>query len=301
MLPLESVPNVSEGRDRQVVATLAAAFTSGGARLLDLHSDPDHHRSVLTLVGDEAELEESLVAGVAAARDRIDLRRHDGVHPRIGAADVVPIVPLVPDEMGRAVALAAGVARRIGEELGLPVFLYGESARGLRPADLRRGGPRELQRRIDSGDVRPDHGPLQLDPAAGGVLVGARKPLVAYNVVLDTEDVAVARSIAAAVRASSGGLPGVQALGLALPHQGVVQVSTNVVDLDATPLHALAERIRVEAAARGVEARDAELVGLVPADVVVRAAGAPLGLPRLAPAKVLELRLLEPGPGSRSS
>lgn len=301
MLPLESVPNVSEGRDRQVVAALATAFTSGGARLLDVHSDPDHHRSVLTLVGDEHELEESLVAGVAAARDRIDLRRHDGVHPRIGAADVVPVVPLAPDDMGRAVALAAVVARRIGEELGLPVFLYGESARGVRPAHLRRGGPAELQRRIDSGELRPDHGPLRLDPAGGGVLVGARRPLVAYNVVLDTEDVEVARSIAVAVRASSGGLPGVQALGLALPHQGLVQVSTNVVDLDATPLHVLAERIRTEASARGVEARDAELVGLVPADVVVRAAGAPLGLPRLASDKVLELRLLEPGPGRRSS
>ncbi len=301
VLPLESVPNVSEGRDPAVIAALTSAFAHGGARVLDVHADPDHHRSVLTLVGDERALAESLLAGIAAAREHIDLRRHDGVHPRVGAADVVPIVPLVPEEMGRAVALAGVVARRIGEELALPVFLYGESAGGRRPALLRRGGPDELQRRVDAGELLPDYGPRRLDPAAGAVLVGARKPLVAYNVVLETADVEVARSIAAAVRASSGGLPGVQALGLELTRQGLVQVSTNAVDLDATPLHVLAERIRAEAGVRGVTIRASELVGLLPADAVIGAARRTLGLPGLARDRVLELRLLDGGPEPHAS
>lgn len=293
MLPLESVPNVSEGRDAQALKAIAAAFTSGGARLLDVHSDADHHRSVLTLVGADAELEESLLAGIAEAGARIDLREHEGVHPRVGAADVVPVIPLDPGDMARAAAVAAAVAGRVGSELGLPVFLYGESARGLRPAFFRRGGPAELQRRIDAGELTPDHGPRTLDPAAGAVLIGARRPLVAYNVVLDTADVEVARAIAAAVRTSSGGLPGVQALGVMLARRGLAQVSTNAVDLEATPLHELAERIRAEAAVLGVEVVDTELVGLLPASAVVEGSRRALGLPGLTGDRVVELRLLD--------
>ncbi|MDH5334297.1 MAG: glutamate formimidoyltransferase, partial [Thermoleophilia bacterium] len=272
---------------------IAAAFTSGGARLLDVHSDADHHRSVLTLVGADAELEESLLAGIAEAGARIDLREHEGVHPRVGAADVVPVIPLDPGDMARAAAVAAAVAGRVGSELGLPVFLYGESARGLRPAFFRRGGPAELQRRIDAGELTPDHGPRTLDPAAGAVLIGARRPLVAYNVVLDTADVEVARAIAAAVRTSSGGLPGVQALGVMLARRGLAQVSTNAVDLEATPLHELAERIRAEAAVLGVEVVDTELVGLLPASAVVEGSRRALGLPGLTGDRVVELRLLD--------
>ncbi len=294
MLPLESVPNVSEGRDVDVVDAVAAAFASRGARLLDVHSDVDHHRSVFTVVGNDRALEDSLVAGVAEARARVDLREHVGVHPRVGAADVVPVVPLDPGDMPRAVATAAAVARRVGEELELPVFLYGENGAGRRPAFFRRGGPEQLQRRIDSGEVLPDHGPRRLDPAAGAVLIGARKPLVAYNVVLETTDAEVARAVAAAVRESSGGLPGVQALGLELAEGGggQVQVSINVVDLDATPLHVVAERVRAEATARGVSVGDAELVGLLPVDAVVAASRGALGLGRLARDRILELRLV---------
>ncbi len=292
MLPLESVPNVSEGRDLDVVEAVAAAFASCGARLLDVHSDADHHRSVFTVVGDDRALEDSLLAGVAEARARVDLREHVGVHPRVGAADVVPVVPLDPADMPRAVATAAAVARRVGEELELPVFLYGENGSGRRPAFFRRGGPEELQRRIDRGEVVPDHGPSRLDPAAGAVLVGARKPLVAYNVLLETSDVEIARSVAVAVRESSGGLPGVQALGLELAQGGQVQVSINVVDLEATPLHVVAEHLRAEATTRGVSVGDAELVGLLPVDAVIAGSRAALGLGRLARDRILELRLL---------
>ncbi len=293
MLPLESVPNVSEGRDAVTIGALAAAFSSHGARLLDVHSDPDHHRSVLTLVGADEALVQSIVAGIAAARERIDLRRHDGVHPRVGAADVVPVVPIVAADMPRALAAALAVGRRVGEELGLPVFLYAESGGGRRPAFFRRGGPDELQRRVDAGEVVPDFGPTRLDPRAGAVLIGARRPLVAFNIELDTGDVAVARAIASAVRESSGGLAGVQALGLLLSHSGRAQVSMNLLDVDASALHEVVARVREEARLRGVEIAGGELVGLLPGSVVAAAAAAALALDRLAPDRVLELRLLE--------
>ena len=180
---LESVPNFSEGRDDVVIEALRAALSSP-ARLLDVHVDADHHRSVYTLVGEPDELVETLLAGIACARDRIDLRRHEGAHPRIGAADVVPIVPIVPKDMGLAKETALVLARRIGEELGLPTFLYAELAPGRGPAFFRTGGPEELQRRLDAGELAPDFGPPRLDDRAGGVVVGARRPLIAFNVNL---------------------------------------------------------------------------------------------------------------------
>jgi glutamate formiminotransferase / 5-formyltetrahydrofolate cyclo-ligase len=268
---LESVPNVSEGRDRGAVDAIAAAFASRGARLLDIHVDPDHHRSVVTLVGDERALEDGLVAGIHEARRRIDLRVHEGAHPRVGAADVVPVVPLVPTDLARAVAVAHAVARRVGDELRLPVFLYGEVGGGRRPAFFRRGGLEELGRRIAAAELAPPHGPSQLDPRSGAVLVGVRAPLVAFNLAL-RGSLADAQAIARAVRESSGGLPGVQALGLALG--AAVQVSTNLVDLDATPLHGLVDRIVAEAGARGASVGSGELVGLLPARCVVEAAEA---------------------------
>jgi glutamate formiminotransferase len=288
---LEAVPNVSEGRDEVVVGALAAAFTTGGARLLDVHSDVDHHRSVLTLAGTDDELVEGLVAGVAAAAERIDLRRHRGVHPRVGAADVVPVVPLVPEDIGRAVAVARRVGERVGDAMGIPVFLYAESGAGRRPAFFRRGGPEELQRRLDTGEVLPDFGPRRLDPAAGAVLVGARRPLVAFNLVLDTDDEGVARDVAAAVRESSGGLPGVQAIGLLLSSAGRAQVSMNIVDVDATPLHDAVGRVREEASRRGVGVVAGELVGLLPASVVASAAGSAIAIDDLTADRVLELRI----------
>jgi len=286
VLPLETVPNFSEGRDRSTIDAIGAAMAAH-ARLLDVHADPDHNRSVFTLVGDDDALVEALAAGVEAARARIDLRRHDGVHPRIGAADVLPVVPIDPAHMGRARAVADTLGARIGA-LGLPVFVYAPPLRG--PAFYRRGGPEELQRRIDAGELAPDFGPPRLDPAAGGVIVGARKPLVAFNVNLrgELED---AREIAALVREVDGGFAGVRALGLDLPKAGLVQVSMNIEDWQASPPHEVVGRIRREAWLRGVEVLGSELVGLIPAGAAVAAAGPALGLD-LDDSRVLELRLL---------
>jgi glutamate formiminotransferase len=292
LLPLESVPNFSEGRDRATIDALADALSSA-AELLDVHSDPDHNRSVFTLVGGDDELVASLLAGVACARERIDLRRHEGAHPRIGAADVVPVVAIDPADAERARACALVVAGRVGGEVQLPVFLYGESAPGRGPAFFRRGGPEELQRRIDAGELTPDFGPARLDDAAGGVIVGARRPLIAFNVNLATGDVAVAREIAAVVRERDGGFPGVRALGLSLARAGHAQVSMNVEDYEAAALHDIVARIDEEARARGVEVRDAELVGLMPAGAAAAAAGSALRIGGFNAEHVLELRLLQ--------
>ena len=292
-LPLESVPNVSEGRDEAVLAALAEAF-SGPARLLDVHADWDHHRSVYTLVGTGEELVETLFAGIRCASEQIDLRRHEGAHPRIGAADVVPLVPLEPDAEPLAREAALLLADRIAHELGLPVFFYGRLTEdGREPAFFRRGGPAELQRRIDAGEVRPDRGPERLDEKAGGVLVGVRRPLVAFNVNLRSDDVEAARGIARTVRERGGGFPGVRALGLDLHRAGLVQVSMNVTDWQAAALHEIVARIAAEAEARGIEVAGSELVGLMPAGVAVEAAGAVLRIDGFDPSRVLELRLLE--------
>lgn len=291
-LPLESVPNFSEGRDRATLDALSAAL-SEHAELLDVHSDPDHNRSVFTLVGGDEELEEALVAGVACAKERIDLRRHEGAHPRIGAADVVPVVPLRPEHMRRAIRVARLVAKRLAAEVGLPVFFYGELGEGRGPAFFRKGGPEELQRRLDAGELKPDFGPPWLDERAGAVLVGARRPLIAFNVNLRGVGVDVAREIAALVRETGGGYPGVRALGLDLPSAGRVQVSMNVEDYEAAALHELVARIEREAAARGAEVEGSELVGLMPAGAAVAAAGAILRIDGFAPSRVLELRLLD--------
>lgn len=291
-LPLEAVPNFSEGRDRTTIDALAAAL-SEHADLLDVHSDPDHNRSVFTLVGDEKPLEEALVAGVACAKERIDLGRHEGAHPRIGAADVVPVVPLRPEHMRRAIRVARLVGKRVAAEVGLPVFFYGELGDERGPAFFRQGGPEELQRRLDAGEVRPDFGPPWLDERAGGVLVGARRPLVAFNVNLRGAGVEVAREIAALLRESGGGYAGVRALGLNLPRAGRVQVSMNVEDYEAAALHELVARIEQEAAARGAEVEGSELVGLMPAGAAVAAAGAILRIDGFDASRVVELRLLE--------
>jgi glutamate formiminotransferase len=291
MLPLEAVPNFSEGRDRATIDAIGEAL-AGRARLLDIHSDPDHNRSVFTLVGDDVEIVDSLLAAVAVARARIDLRKHEGVHPRIGAADVVPIVPVRPEDMERARLAALTLAERIGGELELPVFLYAELGGGRGPAFFRRGGPDELQERIDAGELAPDFGPPRLDPAAGGVIVGARRPLIAFNVNLAGASADVAREIAAVIRERGGGFPGVRALGLDLPRAGKAQVSTNVEDWEAAALHEILAAVEREAAARGVEVEGSELVGLMPAGAAAAAAGSVLRIDGFDSSRLLELRLL---------
>jgi glutamate formiminotransferase len=236
---------------------------------------------------------DSLVAGVAAAVELIDLRGHDGVHPRVGAADVVPVVPIVTEDLERAVQAALSVAARVGGELGVPVFLYGAAGSGRRPAFFRAGGTEALQRRIDAGELTPDYGPSRLHPSGGAVLVGARPPLVAFNVDLETRDVEVARAVADVVRETGGGFPGLRALGLALPRSQRVQVSMNVEDWKAAPLHEIVARIQAEAERHGVAVAGSELVGLMPAGAALAAAAPALGLTELGLARVLELRLLE--------
>jgi len=286
---LEAVPNVSEGRDASVIAAVGEAFASS-ARLLDVHSDEDHHRSVYTLVGDESGLVASLVAGAERACALIDLRRHDGVHPRVGVLDVAPIVYLRGQDADAAASAALVLAERIGEH-GLPAFLYGDVGAGRRPAFFRRGGLAELERRLAAEELGPDFGPSRIDPRSGAVLVGARKPLVAYNLDLATDDVAVAKEVAAAVRESSGGLPGVQAIGLRLPRSGRVQVSMNVLDVERSPLHAVVTAVTHEAAAKGVGVAAGELVGLVPQHVLDDAAAAGIELPGVDASRALERRM----------
>ncbi len=288
MLPLESVPNFSEGRDQATIDAISDALAAH-ARLLDVHADADHNRSVFTLVGSEDELGAALEAGVGVAIERIDLRRHDGAHPCIGAADVVPIVPLRSEDMERARLAAATIGGRIGA-LGLPVFLYAPPARG--PAFYRRGGRAALQERLEAGELVPDFGPSALHETAGGVILGARSPLIAFNVNLRGA-LSVAREVAAVVRERGGGFPGLRALGLDLPRAGLVQVSMNVEDWEAAALHEIVDRIAMEAEVRGAEVVGSELVGLMPAGAAAAAAGAVLRIEGFDASRVLELRLLE--------
>ena len=289
MLPLESVPNFSEGRDRATIAAIADAL-GGSARLLDVHADADHNRSVFTLVGDDDALVESLLAGVRVAVDRIDLRCHEGVHPRIGVADVVPFVPLRPNDLERARAAAERFARLVANELDLPVFLYAPPERG--PAFYRRGGIEALELRIGAGELAPDFGPPRLHETAGGVIAGARAPLIAFNVNL-RGSIEAARSIAGVVRERGGGFRGVRALGVELSRAGLVQVSMNVEDWHAAPLHDIVARIATEAEARGSEVVGSELVGLMPAGAAAEAARVALRLDQLDDSRLLEARLLD--------
>jgi glutamate formiminotransferase/glutamate formiminotransferase/formiminotetrahydrofolate cyclodeaminase len=257
---LLAVPNVSEGRDAAQIERLAAAFVP--ARLLDVHSDRDHNRSVFTLAGDQGELSRALASGAREAAESIDLASHNGLHPHVGALDVAPVVYTDDDARGPAIAEALTAATLIGE-LGIPVFLYGDLATqgGCRErADVRRGGPAALRERMASGELRPDYGPAEIHPTAGATLVTARPPLVAFNVELAAGDLELARAIAAEIRESGGGFRGVRAIGLLLEQSGRAQVSMNVHDPAAAPLGEIVARIASRA-----PVAEAELVGLAPA------------------------------------
>ena len=254
---LLAVPNVSEGRDRATIERLAGAF--GALRLLDVHSDPDHGRSVLTFAGEQAEIADGLLAGAREAVVAIDLGGRVGLHPHVGAIDVAPVVHLDAATRGAAIAAALTAAGLIGDELELPVFLYGALANGRERADVRAGGLEGLKVRMLSGELAPDYGPPAPHPTAGAVLVTARPPLAAFNVDLGTDDVELARAIAAELREAGGGPPGVRAIGLYLPARGRAQVSFNVHDPVTVPLADLVARVRERA-----PVAEAELVGLAP-------------------------------------
>jgi glutamate formiminotransferase len=258
---LLAVPNVSEGRDAATLDAIGDAFRRAGGKVLDVHTDVDHHRSVFSVAGEPGGLAEIVLAGARAVVDRLDVGDHAGVHPRVGAIDVAPIVYLSGGDRGAAGAEALVLAELLAGELELPVFLYGELADGRTRAQLRRGGPAELARRLRDGELVPDFGPSRLHPRAGAVLVAARPPLLAFNVELaPPATLEQARAIAATIREGGElGMPGVRAIGLALERQGIVQVSTNIEDLSRVSAADVVAAVR-----RHAPVSAAELVALAP-------------------------------------
>jgi len=294
---VECVPNFSEGRRLEVVRALEQAIASvEGVAVLDTHWDPDYHRCVITFAGEPQAVARAAFLGVAEAVRRIDLREHRGSHPRIGAADVVPLVPLRGITLAELVPIARALGERIWRELGVPVFLYGEAASSPERRELsfvRRGNFEGLPRAMQDNPSRwPDFGPPRVHPTAGATAVGVRPPLIAYNVDLDTHDLEIARAVARRVRESGGGLPGVRAIGVKLA-SGHTQVSMNLLDYRTTPLHRVLERVKEEAERLGARVTGSEIVGLVPEEALCQCAEHYLGLRAFGPGKVLERRLAE--------
>ena len=290
---VECIANFSEARRPQVVAEIAQAIISvPGVALLDRHSDMDHNRTVLTFVGPPEEIEESAFRAIAKAAELIDLNQHRGEHPRIGASDVVPFVPISGVDMQACVEIARRLGKRVGEELGIPVYLYEEAA--TRPErknleNIRRGEFEGLKTEIGVNPERePDFGPARLGPA-GATVIGARQPLIAYNVYLDSDDISIARKIARTIRHSSGGFRYVKGLGLLV--DGRAQVSMNLTNFHGTPMALVVETIRREAARYGVNVHHSELVGLIPQEALVEAAVWYLQMDQFSPDQVLERRL----------
>ena len=299
---IESIPNVSEGRRPDVIERLADAVRStAGVRLLDRSSDPSHNRSVFTFVGDREPVKQAVLALFEAAVDAIDLRTHQGEHPRLGAVDVVPFVPIEGVTMADCVALAREVGADVGERFGVPVFLYEEaSSNPLRKnlEDIRRGQFEGLAARMQSADWAPDFGPRVPHPTAGASIVGARMPLIAYNINLNTDRVEVARKIAAAIRQSSGGLRYVKAAGFMLEDRGIAQVSMNLTNYQKTPIFRVFELVKREAERYGVSILESEIVGLVPSAALLGAAEFYLQIEGFSGEQVLENKLRMPPPAS---
>jgi glutamate formiminotransferase len=290
---IECVPNFSEGRDLARIQKLIVAMSDvPGAAVLDCHSDADHNRSVITLAGEPEAVAEASLRGVGRAAELIDLTQHAGVHPRMGATDVLPFVPMAGSTIEECAALAHRVGRQIWERYRIPVYFYGAAA--MRPErvaleNVRRGEFEVLRDAALLPDRAPDIGGPQLHPAAGAVAVGARKFLIACNANLNCADLAIAQKIARTIRASNGGLPGVKAIGVFLPERGVAQVSMNLTDFTQTPLAVLFERVQAEAERSGCNIVGTEMVGMVP-----RAAlegGNRAFLPKISPQQILEQRL----------
>lgn len=293
----QCVPNVSEGRRPEVVAAMAEALAAvPGVYLLDHSADRDHNRSVFTIVGGPEPLRRAVLTLFRMAREAVDMGRHEGAHPRIGAVDVTPFVPLGGTPMEVAVLTADRVAEAVAAEFDVPVFLYEESAR--RPERrhlpyLRRGGLEGLAHRIGTPEWIPDLGPNRLHPRLGAAVIGARRPLIAFNVLLDTPDVEVAKAVARRVRERDGGLRHVRALGLFLHERGKAQVSMNLVDPDRTALYTAFEMVRMEARRHGANVLSSELIGLVPLGALADTASYYLQLEDFGPERVIERRLLE--------
>ena len=294
MKPLvECVPNFSEGRDSGIVEAIAASIAAvDGVHLAGMEMDGDHNRSVITFMGAPKDVARGAFEACRTARDLIDLRHHRGVHPRIGATDVIPFIPLSDCTMDDCVSLARGCGGEIGRSLGIPVYYYGQAALNARRSalpDLRRGGFERLAGEMESDDnLAPDAGPGMVHASAGATAIGVRDILVAYNMNLDTDDVRVARRIAQEVREKDGGLPGVRALGLLLPERHLSQVSMNLTDYRQTDMAQVFDAVAHLAEAEGVEVLESELVGLAPRDALGGAAPGDLRMAPLDPSRFLE-------------
>jgi glutamate formiminotransferase len=292
---IESIPNVSEGRRPAIIAELADAVQrTDGVRLLDLHSDASHNRSVLTFAGGAVAVRTAVVALVEAAIHRIDLREHTGAHPRIGAVDVVPFVPLDGTTMEECVRLAAEVGADLARQFGLPVYLYEAAARQperRRLENIRRGQFEGLAAKMQQPQWEPDFGPARPHATAGALVIGARMPLIAFNVNLATDRLDIAKGIAAAIRESSGGLPAVKAMGVWLPDRGLAQVSMNLTDFRVTSVRTAYDAIGRAAAAHDIGIVESELVGLVPAAALTPADAAHVRLFGFTTDQILERRL----------
>ncbi|MGE0471571.1 MAG: glutamate formimidoyltransferase [Nitrospira sp.] len=295
---IECVPNFSEGRNRATIQALIEAVTStAGVALLDHSMDPDHHRAVLTFCGTPEAIVEAAFRATRVATDLIDLRKHVGVHPRVGATDVVPFIPIRGTTMQDCVQLAKQLGERVGRELEIPVFLYEHAAAHpdhARLETIRRGGLEGVAFRMASDpDWKPDFGPPRLHQSAGAMAIGARPPLIAYNVNLCSRDVDTALSIARVIRHSSGGLLHLKAIGVELTSRGMVQIAMNLTDYQVTPIHTAFQAVKTEAEKRGIEVTGSELVGLVPQIALDQAAAASLKLDRFDSSQILETRIAE--------
>ena len=301
---IECVPNFSEGRRQHVIEAIVAPFRNRpGCSLIDYRADKDHNRLVVSLVGAPDPIQEALVEAALVARNEINLEEHQGAHPRMGAVDVIPFVPLRNITMDECVNLARDFGRRYHDQTGIPVYFYEEAA--LRPERkrleiVRKGQFEALKIEAGAEERRPDVGPAAVHPTAGATVIGARKFLIAFNVNLNTSNLNVAREIARAVRNSSGGFTHVKGAGIALEERGLVQVSMNLVDFEKNPMYRVLETIRMEARRWGVEVLETEIYGLVPMEALVASAAYYLQVTGFDSKQIIELSLLDDDSGSGS-
>jgi glutamate formiminotransferase len=294
---LECVPNFSEGRDLEIIEQIIDPFRkTDGVKLLDYQTDEDHNRSVVTVVGDPQALAPAVVASMGIAIDLIDMRAHSGQHPRMGAIDVVPFIPVKNITVDEAIRVSKGVAQQVSDAYGLPIFLYEQSAatpERQNLAAIRKGQFEGMAQKIKQPQWAPDFGPTEIHPTAGVTAMGARMPLVAYNVNLDTDDIEIANQIARRVRHISGGLRYCKGIGIELKDRGIVQVSLNLTDYTRTALYRVFELIKIEARRWGVNVVGSEVIGLVPMQALIDCAEYYLGIENFSMEQVLEYRIYE--------
>lgn len=294
---VECVPNFSEGRDEEKIKKIASAFRGRkGVKLLDVQKDGDHNRSVITVVGEPGPLKEAVLAAVGSAIELIDMNTHKGQHPRMGAVDVIPFIPIKNVTMEEVIELSKDVAKTVWETYKFPVILYEASASSAERqnlANVRKGQFEGMPAKLKQPEWKPDFGERKIHPTAGVVAIGARMPLVAFNVNLDTGNVEIANAIARKVRHIGGGLRYCKAMGVELKERGITQVSMNMTDYTQTPLYQALELVRIEAKRYGVNVVGSEIVGLVPMGAIVETASYYMGLENFSASQVLEARIME--------